>query len=145
MSQASVTIPFGDGEHTFRLAIGELRELQDKVGIGPAALLDRLAQKRWLADDARETIRLGLIGAGLDPLQAMKLVRRYVDERPWGESVPIAVRILVAAIIGPAEDPAGKHPAEEAATQAEPIAASPSPPSTDLVQPLGGLPEKSID
>ena len=143
MSQASVTLPFGDGEHKFCLAIGELRELQDKVGIGPAALLDRLAQKKWLADDARETIRLGLIGAGLDPLQALKLVKRYVDERPFGESIPIAVRILIAAIIGPAEDPAGKLPAEEATTETGPKPGSPSPLSTASEPPLGGQPEKS--
>lgn len=128
---ASVTIAFGDGEYVFRLALGQLRELQEKTDAGPAHLLDRLRAGLWRVDDVRETIRLGLIGGGMAPAEALKRTVRYVDERPWLESVPVAMAALIAALVGAGEEdqPGKPEPAGETGT-ASPMDASASPAST---------------
>ena len=126
----SITLVWGDGEHRFRLAIGQLRELQEKCDAGPAEIANRLADGRWRVNDVRETIRLGLIGGGTAPADAHRLTVRYVEERPWLESVPAAQVELMAALVGAPEEPVGKAEAAEAETGAT-TDASPSPPSTE--------------
>lgn len=105
---AKITLVWGDGEHLFRLRIGELIELQEKCDAGPAFILERLATSRWKVEDVRETIRLGLIGGGLDPLKALTLVKRYVDERPLQENINHAYAIVASAIVGAEDEMLGK-------------------------------------
>ena len=124
---ASIDIVWGDGERRFRLAIGQLRELQEKCDAGPAEILDRLASRRWRINDVRETIRLGLVGGGMPPAEAHRTIARYVDGRPWLESVPVAHAIVLAALIGAPDEPAGNGEAARAKSEAD---ASPSPLST---------------
>ncbi len=109
---ASITLTWGDGPHVFRLTIGELRELQDKCNAGPAEILNRLAGGTWRVDDIRETLRLGLLGGGKTPTDALVLVARYVDNRPLMENVTPAQAILLAALVGDPEDQVGKPKAE---------------------------------
>ncbi len=128
MSAGAITLPWGDGEHTFSLPLGQLRELQDKTGIGPLPLLRRVMEGTWLVDDLRETIRLGLIGGGMAPTAALTLVARYVERRPWTESVPLAQAILAAALFAPIEEgspgkAAGPEGASETTTAVSPSGA----------------------
>lgn len=126
---ASIALKWADGDHVFRLPIGQLRELQEKTGIGPNELLSRLASGTWRIDDIRETIRLGLIGGGKPPISALALCERYVDARPWLENAPYARSILLAALVGVPDDPAGKAEAvEENNPMTDELA---SPPSTE--------------
>ena len=116
----SVTLQFGDGEYSFRLAYGQFRELQDTVnrwritaGIPPVGALD-LAQAlqrggAW-PEDAREVIRLGLIGGGMKPDRALVLVKRHVENKPFFPSMLLAQAILMTALVGPPSDPVGKEP-----------------------------------
>ena len=111
-----ITLEFADGEYDFRLPIGQLVELQEKTGRGPAKLFEDLRSGTWLARDPSETIRLGLIGGGLKPNEAVKLVRSYVEERPLTESVFTAMAILAAALFGAGdEERVGKPEEPEAA------------------------------
>jgi hypothetical protein len=126
----SISLTWGDGEHRFRLAIGQLRELQEKCDAGPAEIAGRLTDGRWRVNDVREAVRLGLIGGGMVPAEAYRLTARYVDERPLLESVPVAQAVLMAALVGAPEEPVGKAEAAEAETGAT-MSASPSPPSTE--------------
>jgi Phage tail tube protein, GTA-gp10 len=103
-ADGSIEFLWADGLHRFRLAIGQLRELQDKCAAGPAQIMGRLADQTWRIDDIRETIRLGLIGGGKIPIDALTLTIRYVDARPWMENREIAFLILQAAVIGVGED-----------------------------------------
>lgn len=130
-ADGSTEFEWADGRYRFRLAIGQLRELQEKCGCGPAELSARISQQRWMVDDLREIIRLGLIGGGKSPADALKLVRRYVEERPLLESVPVAMAVLLTALVGVPDDPVGKKPAEGTAT--EPATSSFSPQSTERV------------
>jgi Phage tail tube protein, GTA-gp10 len=97
---AEITFAWADGTYTFRLAYGELAELQEKSGVGPQLLLSRLIDGSWRVADAYDTIRLGLIGGGKSPVDAMKLCERYVRERPLIESLTPAKAILLAALSG---------------------------------------------
>lgn len=128
----SVSFVWGDGEHRFRLAIGEWRELQEKTGVGPAELLQRVNTGRWRVDDIRETLRIGLIGGGMKPVEATSLVTRYVDVFPLMDNVPPAQAILISALIGPVDEPVGKKERRRPRTGATRKGASPSPTSTAL-------------
>jgi len=130
---ANIDIVWGDGEHVFRLAIGQLRELQEKCNAGPAEIYRRLSLGTWRLEDIRETLRLGLIGGGMKPPEATKLVGRYVDERPLMESIQPAQLVLMAVLTGAPDEPLGKpKPAKDETGAAAPTttAASPSPDST---------------
>jgi hypothetical protein len=127
-----IAFEWADGEHRFRLPIGRLRELQDKCGAGPGVIFGRLTDGTWRVDDLREVVRLGLIGGGMDPVQALTLVKRYVDERPLAETVAPARVILAVALFGDGNDTVGKNQPEEADTMtgsASPSFTAPEPPS----------------
>jgi hypothetical protein len=139
----STTLTWGDGEHLFRLPIGQLRELQDKCDAGPAQIMMRLVSHTWRVDDILQPIRLGLIGGGKSPTDALLLVRRYVEERPLAENITVAAEIIAAAISGdPKEDgdTAKKAPATKEAT-----AEFPSPPSMEPAPSSAGLRDRSIN
>jgi hypothetical protein len=128
---ARITLAWADGDHPFRLAIGQLQELQDKCGAGPPEILRRLMSQTWHVNDVRETLRLGLIGGGMPPAEALTLVKRYVDaeDRPLAENVLYATLVVQAAIVG-VEDESLEKPKGAEETTAE-TTASPSPPSTE--------------
>jgi hypothetical protein len=110
----SITETFGDGEHLFRLAIGQLRELQEACDAGPPLIARRLWSSEWRVDDVRETIRLGLVGGGMDSVKAAVLTKRYVDDRPgeWGRNAVLAQAVLAAALFGAEDEDLGKSKAE---------------------------------
>lgn len=95
-----ITLDWADGTHTFRLGIAQIEELQEKTDCGPYFLLNRINSGTWRVADLRETIRLGLIGGGLTPAEALPLVRWNVEGRPLMESVAPARAILMAALMG---------------------------------------------
>lgn len=141
---ATIAFEWADGHYTFRLPIGQLRELQDKCGAGPRVVFERLRTGTWLVDDIRETIRLGLIGGGqVKPIDARVLVERYVDPRPLSENVMAATSILLAAIVGVPDDQVGKEAAERAETEA--TGALSSPPSTATAPSSAGHPARSTN
>lgn len=130
MAHGDVVLAFGDGEHTFNIRkLKQAFELQDKCGCGVGEVLTRLRAAKFYVNDFREVIRLGLIGGGMAPVAALTLVTRYVDERPWSESVMTAVAIILRAYAGsPEESLVGKLAAEQAKTEA--TDALPDPQST---------------
>jgi len=99
-----IELDFGDGTYLFRLGWGELQKLQEACDAGPFAIFARLGDMTFKAQDIREILRLGLIGGGLEPTAALKLVRSYVEERPLMENVPIAQTVLGMALIGAPEE-----------------------------------------
>ena len=100
----ALTTDWADGVYTFRLPFAQLEEHDEKCGAGPIAVLGALVDGTFRIPYIRETIRLGLIGGGKTPAEALKLIRRYVDDRPVVESLPFAVAILGAAVRGEDED-----------------------------------------
>lgn len=106
MNPAVLTWP--GGEHPFRLALGQLEGLQQKTDAGPEWLLMRLRSGQWAAVDLFEILRFGLIGGGMDHPAALKTVRDAFDRHPLIEFKVPAMAVLMAALYGPADDPAGK-------------------------------------
>lgn len=165
-ADGSVTLNWAGEERKFRLAIGQLRELQESVNrwrttigaplIGPNSLMRLLAAGDAWPSDVREIIRLGLIGGKDTKINLIPgLMTRYVDERPLMESTQVAQAVLLVALVGVPEDPVGKKP--QAETEAETTTASSSPPSTEpdapsdlaheksTTAPSGSLPPASMD
>lgn len=136
-----VTLAWGDGDHEFNIAkIAHVLELEDKCGCGVREILTRIIERRWYVQDIREVIRLSLIGGGKSPVEALVLVKRYFDERPWEESVMTAQAILLASIVGVPGDEVGKDQAEGTATGA--MDALSAPPSTETGAQSDGPQEK---
>ena len=107
----SITLDWADGSHQFRLAWGELIQLQEVCDAGPLVIYARLGSGQWRLNDIREPIRLGLIGGGATPDSALKLVRNYVEARPPLENVALARAIVGAATIGASDEDPGEAPA----------------------------------
>lgn len=108
---ARYTGVFGDGKHDFLLTIGALEELQEKCDAGPEELWNRVLSGSWRVADIRETIRLGLIGGGMEPIKALVMVERYAKEGNLSPLKPLVASIIGAALVGaPDEDaPPGKR------------------------------------
>lgn len=111
---ARYTGPFGDGPHDFQLNIAELEELQELTDAGPEEVFHRISEGRWRVADIRETIRLGLKGAGMVALTARAMVDRYAGPGQLADNKELATCILAAALVGaPDEDvPSGEMQGE---------------------------------
>ncbi|TMI98480.1 MAG: gene transfer agent family protein [Alphaproteobacteria bacterium] len=142
MPTGTIDLDFGDAKYPFCIAKhAQIFELQDKCAdregpSGPLKILRRLSDNSWTLQDVRETIRLGLIGGGMPPPDALKLVRRYLDDpdaqewQPWAHSVPIARAVLFAAAVGVPSDPLGEAKGERTETEEPKTGSSSAPGST---------------
>lgn len=135
MRDGRIELDFGDGRYPFRLAWAQLISLQEKTDAGPFFLQQRMLKGEWRVQDLAETIRWGLIGGGMTPIDASKLVRMFVENRPLLETLPIAMGVLAAALIGhPEESSLGEAGGGVAATAGNgsnsPTVDGASPPSS---------------
>lgn len=103
---ATVTAPFGDKAYDFRLGIKELVEHDRLCDAGPEHILKAIYDGSWRVSHIRETIRLGLIGAGTDPITALVLLDVYAGEGHLMGLKPLAASILAAAVMGAPEEEA---------------------------------------
>lgn len=134
---AKIQLVWADGEYTFRLGWGEIEALQEACDAGPWMILERLFSKQCLIGDISNVIRQGLIGGGLEPVSATKLVRTYVEKRPPAENLLFATVILQAAVQGADDEPVGEQPAAsqmESNLTASPMEKSDLPQSTEMEQ-----------
>lgn len=135
-ADGSITMFWGDEEYKFRYAIGQFRELQEKVNerrtrigaplIGPMALLSTLRANDAWPDDVRDVLRIGLVGAGMQPKDAQAKLIRYFDNRPLLENMLPAFTVLFAGLVGDpaekiAEDDAKKKTAETPTSQSSSV------------------------
>lgn len=133
---ASVNLAWADGEYAFRLGIGELEELQEKCDRGPFEIMQRLAAGTWRVAEIRETLRLGLIGGGMPPMEALKLIKRYVDDRPLAHNIQHASAVILAAVLGaPDGEKPGKARAAKIKVPSSQTESSPLPPTMAPDQP----------
>ena len=100
----SITLAWAGGEHLFRLGWGELRSIQEACDAGPFVVLERLGNGSWKLEDISNPIRFGLIGGGVPPVEASKLVRLYVENFPPIQSCFVAHAVLQAGCIGAPEE-----------------------------------------
>lgn len=144
---ASITLDWVDGPHTFRLGWGDLVKLQEACDAGPYVIYQRLMLGTWRVLDISSTIRLGLVGGGMTPEAALKLVQDYVETRPPLESIALAQGILGTALQGAPDEPPGEAEGEATASGST---TSPTgngePPSSTAGSPASAVsPTKPID
>ena len=97
------------GEHAFCLALAQCEGLQKATDCGPDHLLAKFETRLWTPAEAFEVLRWGLIGGGMQPLEAQQLVRGAFDRAAgYAEFKTAALRVLLTALYGPPDDPAGK-------------------------------------
>ncbi len=130
---AAIELDWGDGTYTFRLGLDELEELEEKADAGIFALARKMSPDVQLARsrEIREVIRLALIGGGMPAVDALRKVRRYLDERPLDESRDTAYAIVLAALARVhgkelADDPGERPAAEPTGSTSPPSEAVPS-------------------
>lgn len=144
-ANGTIALDWANGSNTFCVGkIDQLLDLEEKCGAGVFEIAERLESVALASaegrlggkariNDVRETIRLGLIGGGMSAIDAMRLVRKHVDNRPALESVLLAYSILAAVLRGVPGDEPGKAQADRAAEQGSGSTktdASSDPPST---------------
>lgn len=143
---ASITLPWGDGEYTFRLGWGELVKLQEACDAGPFVILDRLASMTCRLDDITATIQWALVGGmGTAPVEAAKKVNLFVKDRPPGENRLIAYAIMQAACYGAPEEEIEKKseaPAKDNGSTNSQTESSGSEPSTASAESSGSRRKK---
>ncbi|MCZ7451034.1 gene transfer agent family protein [Agrobacterium rhizogenes] len=108
MRSARIELDWGDGTYTFRLAWGQLIELQEKCDAGPYVILQRLQTGAWQIEDISNVIRLGLIGGGMTAVDALKKTRAYVEAFPPMDNLLPAQGILAAALMGAPDEAVGE-------------------------------------
>lgn len=131
MASTSLVASFAGQDRIFRLRIGEIGELETLCDAGIGGVFSRLATMQFKFADVRETIRLGLIGGGTVASQAAFFVKRYVDDRPLNENVPLAIDILRATFEGAkdatkADDPPSGDGSGKQAGSGDPATSPPS-------------------
>lgn len=113
---AIIEADFADGTYKFALTwdlASEWEKTTDRSMY--ATLLHAVRTGIVNLNDAREILRLGLIGGGMEPVAALRLVRTYVENRPAAENFPLVVRVMDAAFHGKGvTDPDEGKPAESA-------------------------------
>jgi hypothetical protein len=92
---------FGDGEKTFAFPTRDLiQELERKTGHGVGALFRRFSTSDYALSDVFEVLRLGLVGGGMSPVEADKLVNVYGLSRPLREIADVSSAVLAALFFG---------------------------------------------
>jgi len=109
LPDTAIELFFGDGKHVCHLSPAMIGELERSTGVGIGALFGRLARQEFHLVEIVETIRLGLVGGGMNPERAAELVETYAKGRPLFETLPTAFSILETLWFGrkPADEGEG--------------------------------------
>ncbi len=107
--RAAEEITWAGGANQFRLAIGELRTIEQRCDAGVAVVMMRLLGQQWKVDDVIQPILLGLIGAGMAEPDAKRAI-----EKAHSTANMYALAITSAAILQKfiMWDPDGDAPGE---------------------------------
>lgn len=124
---AAIDVDWADGTYTFRLGLSEIEELERKRDLSLFEIARRLdpARRDARLSDISEVLRLGLVGGGMAPVDALGKVRKYVDERPIDENRDAAYAVVLAGIMrlhsNEAESPPGEAEAAETSVSTSPL------------------------
>jgi tail tube GTA-gp10-like protein len=100
----SVELNWVGGEHVFAFNIGQIEALQKLTGEGPGSSLKRLylsLQEKspmlgpWLTKDVFDVVRLGLVGGGMEIIDARKLVAETVERVGIEPLIAVAADVLL--------------------------------------------------
>jgi hypothetical protein len=99
-----VELEFGDGSYLFKLNVKNIAELQEKCGAGIGEIYGRILSGAYRLEDLTETVRLGLIGGGIEGPAARKLIERYTPGQDTARALEwwhkTAYAVIAACIHG---------------------------------------------
>lgn len=95
----TIELDWADGTYSFRLSLEGIEELEERRDVSLFALAKRLAEREARLADIREVIRIGLIGGGMQPADALGKLRRYLDERPMDDNRDTAYAVALAGLM----------------------------------------------
>lgn len=153
-----IDLDFGDGTYLFKLNGPQRAELQRLCGVkanhpqygevviptGLGTILTRVMKGRylnggktfghpeqgeWHDADLTETIRLGLIGGGMDAVNARRMIETYVETAPRARAWDLAAAILWACVQGFVPPAAKGADPPKKAKAGKTMASSTTPPS----------------
>lgn len=120
-----IDLVWAGGEHPFLLRIGEMIALEASCKSGVSEIFGRLVSSlggtggmagRWSSADVTETLRLGLIGGGMERNTARDLVNGAVERQGLLGLAGTASHVLFSSL-SPAGEP---EEASEDATEKKP-------------------------
>jgi len=94
-----VTLDWADGTYSFRLGLGEIEEIETKFDRSIFVIASALGERTARSTEISEILRIGLIGGGMAPPDALAKTRRYVDERPLEENRDTAYAVALAGLL----------------------------------------------
>lgn len=97
-----IELEFGDGTYLFKLGLAQIAELQEKCGAGIGLIFKRVMIGEHRIEDCVETIRLGLVGGGMNAVEARRLVDRYTTLSSFSvkDAFVHATAILTTCVVG---------------------------------------------
>lgn len=135
----------------FRIRLGEIRKIEAKCGCSIAEVCRRLARATYVlskfegiealatgldfrADDVRETVYQGLVGASMPTGPAFKLVSDEIDSRGWQgliDNLDTALLVLMGSQETPPPGASGGEAPGEPEAGPAGTPTPPSPPTSD--------------
>ena len=132
------TIIWSAGEHEFRLAIGELRAIEQQSNAGVAVILRRLMTGDWYIDDIAGVLRLGLVGAGMPQNDAKRVIERAMAIASPYELAVTATDVLRRFILFEGADQPGEPQAGAGQTESPSQTDSADGPTSSPQEPPAG-------
>lgn len=81
----------------FRLKLGDVLQLEEALkGLPVGSLFKRVAKLDYSIWDIHEALRIGLIGGGMDIIDAQVLLAQHFERTPLSESAGIVADLLLA-------------------------------------------------
>ena len=107
--RGSTHLDWGDGTYLFRLTVPGMVELEGVCDAPMAVIFRRVHAGEYSVSDIRETLRLGLIGGGLDPTAPLQKIRTQFEDNIAEVGLayhhPYARAVLGGAMMGFIENP----------------------------------------
>jgi len=92
---------FAGHDRAFDLTTGAVMDLEQACGqVGIGAIYLRVARHEYFRNDIFQIIYRGLIGGGMDEIEAKRIVAERMDAEPLAKMVELALTILLAMMEG---------------------------------------------
>lgn len=99
-------------DRAFRLSLGAVMDLEEAIGDGINPIYVRVVSGAFGVRDIYHTLRLSLIGGGMDALSAKRLLDDQFDAKPYMLHATVAGEILSALTTGIEESDSGSGGAD---------------------------------
>lgn len=92
---------FAGVDRAFALNLGELFDLEAACDVSVGVLYRRFATTAYSVRDVMHVLRLGLIGGGMDAVDAEKMVKEQIGLKPLAVLATVATDLILHVMTGP--------------------------------------------